>query len=155
MVGSYLEMASAIGWGLEVASLAGKALWLGRHRDAIRPGLWSPVPQASPPFYLFQLNSGCEFRHCLYATAWLRHHKYFNALATGRETQPTVCPRGHTLERPSEESSCTPLRLCRHCRHPLPSVIHTSSRWFCDGDSGYITWGWPLHNEWSKKGFGE
>lgn len=63
MVGSYLEMASAIGWGLKVASLAGKTLWLGRHRDAIRPGLWSPVPPASPPFYLFQLNSGCEFRH--------------------------------------------------------------------------------------------
>lgn len=73
MVGSYLEMASAIGWGLKVASLAGKTLWLGRHRDAIRPGLWSPVPPALPPFYLFQLNSGCELPslplcHCLAQT---------------------------------------------------------------------------------------
>lgn len=38
MVGSCLEMASAIGWGLEVASLAGKTLWLGGHRDASGQG---------------------------------------------------------------------------------------------------------------------
>lgn len=126
-MGSYLEMASAIGWGLKVASL------LGRHRgweDTVMPSGQGSGAQFRQPRLLFissSLTLGVSFQHCLYAIAWLRHHKYFNALATGHETQPTVCPRGHTLERSSEESSSTPPRLCRNCRHPLLSGTHTSS----------------------------
>lgn len=105
--------------------------WLGRRRDDIRPGPWSPVLPALTPFYLFQLNSGVSFRHCLYAIAWLRHHKYFNALATGHEIlPPTSVSPGTTLR--------AIVRLCKHCRHPFPAVVHTSSQWFCNGDSGYI-----------------
>lgn len=89
-MGSSLEMASATGWGLKIASLAGKTSWLGRQRDDIRPGLRSSVLPALPYFLTSSsLALVVSFRHCLYAIAWLRHHKYFNASATGHETQPT------------------------------------------------------------------
>lgn len=45
---SYLEMASAKGWELMIASLAGKTSWLGGQRDDIRPGLCSQVLPALP-----------------------------------------------------------------------------------------------------------
>lgn len=98
-MGSYLEMALAISHGLEIASLAGRHR--GREDDVMASGQGSGAQFCQPCQLLISssLTLGVSFRHCLYAIAWLRHHKYFSASATGRETPPTnLSPGPHYRE---------------------------------------------------------
>lgn len=53
MVGSYVEMASAIGWGLKVASLAGRRDW----EDPVMPSGQGSGAQFRQPRLLF-ISSG-------------------------------------------------------------------------------------------------